>query len=499
MKKRIVFIGPHFGELILKKDILKTNILESLWTSCSQINSEMKFNKFINQLKMIEEKNDYYHENIQFLSLINNLEKEFDYASVRDLNERLMLFKKILCKSMLDQSEQLDNRIHELLGLYLSRNEYIFSYNFDLLIENLMSIRSEVIVYNDRQSFLKSGDELKAPILYKLYGSSNQVDKIVMTKEEKQESIINVRMAISKINQFEDISVSLIGFNEEDKEFEDILNELALRNRKTNISVFELRTQKQEKKKYSVNHKTGLTIEVSMSDLQLYLLEQLEENSCDIERKTYQKDLDNNLNQYEGQQQDSSDEIVITTRSRRKETSGNINIIQKIPYKRVMTFIALLFCVITLNFFFSLAIINGESMSPNFSSSDYIVLNKQYSKVKRFDVIAFNSPDEIGQEYIKRVIGLPGDSIEYSNDQLYINGNVVEESYLVREKKKLGKDEIFTKDFSLEDLTGLKEVPQNKLFVLGDNRLYSRDSRNFGFIDFKDIKGGVQFKIWPLK
>lgn len=138
-------------------------------------------------------------------------------------------------------------------------------------------------------------------------------------------------------------------------------------------------------------------------------------------------------------------------------------------------------------------------MAPNFRSSDYIVLNKQYNKVERFDVVAFKSPDEHGQEYIKRVIGLPGDKIEYVDDQLYINGTPIEEIYLDREKKKLGDGEVFTKDFSLEELSGVKEVPKNKLFVLGDNRLYSRDSRNFGFVDIKAIKGNVKWKIWSTK
>lgn len=188
---------------------------------------------------------------------------------------------------------------------------------------------------------------------------------------------------------------------------------------------------------------------------------------------------------------------------RKRRHSAKMNQSEKkgltIPYKTLLTILVCLFCVVSFNFFFSLATINGESMAPNFSSSDYIVLNKQYSKVNRFDVIAFKSPDEPGQEYIKRVIGLPGDVIEYIDDQLFINGNMVEESYLDREKKKLGEGEIFTKDFSLEDLAGVKEVPKNKLFVLGDNRLYSRDSRNFGFIDVKDIKGDVKFKIWPMK
>lgn len=495
--KQIVFIGSNFDELILKKNILNMSFVESIWTSFKTINSEMKFNAFIKQLKIIGNKTDYLRNNDQFLALIKNIKTDFDYDLVIDLNERLILFKKILYKSMINQFEQVDEQTRNLLGNYLASHDYIFSYDFDFLIENLIQVKSDVTVCTDRQSFLLSENNLDFPVLYKFYGSFDRVETIALTREEKQESMINVRMGISKITQHEDISISLIGFNEDDGELTTILDELVLKNNKVKISLLKLCSHEQKVKSYSIKHKTGLEIDVIISDLQTYIYEQLK--SKDTNSQIKQSSVDQSVEQEELSSNPISQMSRSRSKKRKKKIIGDKNISLKIPYKTLFISTGMLFFTLIFNFFFSVATIKGESMAPSFSSSDYVLLDKHYKNVNRFDVIAFNSPDEPGQEYIKRVIGLPGDMIEYIEDQLYINGNPVEETYLDREKEKLGEGDIFTKDFSLEDLAGVKEVPKNKLFVLGDNRLYSRDSRNFGFIDVKDIQGDIKYKIWPLK
>ncbi|WP_206912301.1 signal peptidase I [Enterococcus sp. DIV0840] len=492
MSKQIVFIGSNFEELILKNNVLKMSFVESLWASFATINSEVKFDAFINQLKIIENKFEYLRKNEQFLSLIKNIKTDLDYDSIVDSNERLILFKRLLSKSLSNQYEQVDEELRNLLGSYLANSEYIFSYNSNFLIENIIQVKSEVIACTDRQSFLLSKSNLGLPILYKLYGSFDQVETIALTSEEKQESMINLRMGISKINQFEDISVTLLGFNEEDDEFNNILNELSLKNKAAKVSLFKPFSHEYEAQQRYIDHQTGLKIDVIISDFQTYLREQLQSDNKLLEMKL------NSTDQSDIQGNSSSNQIVQMSRSRKKKL-GDKNISLKIPHKILFMFAGILFCTLIFNFVFSVATIKGESMAPNFRSSDYIVLNKQYNKVERFDVVAFKSPDEHGQEYIKRVIGLPGDKIEYVDDQLYINGTPIEETYLDREKKKLGDGEVFTKDFSLEELSGVKEVPKNKLFVLGDNRLYSRDSRNFGFVDIKAIKGNVKWKIWSTK
>ena len=149
------------------------------------------------------------------------------------------------------------------------------------------------------------------------------------------------------------------------------------------------------------------------------------------------------------------------------------------------------------HFLFAPSIVFGESMSPTFHDQDRIVVSKT-AEIERFDVIVFDAPDMEDEYYIKRVIGLPGDRIEMKNDVLYINGKELEEPYLIENKEEnlLSK---LTEDFSLLDKTGESKVPEGKLFVMGDNRLKSKDSRIFGLISSDSVIGEVKLRIYPLQ
>lgn len=133
----------------------------------------------------------------------------------------------------------------------------------------------------------------------------------------------------------------------------------------------------------------------------------------------------------------------------------------------------------------------GPSMEPNFNNNDILILDKisyKFIDIKRNDIISFN--DENSKYLIKRVIGVPGDTVEIKNNILYINGNKVEESYLTG---------VTTSDFSLQDI-GFDKIPDDYYFVLGDNRENSQDSRDkkIGLVAKKDIIGKVRLRIWPL-
>ena len=106
-----------------------------------------------------------------------------------------------------------------------------------------------------------------------------------------------------------------------------------------------------------------------------------------------------------------------------------------------------------------------------------------------------HAPDQ-DKEYIKRVIGMPGDTIEIKEGKLYINGQVVEQPFI--NKEILVNKTVYIDDFTLEGLTGETTVPEGKYFVMGDNRGVSRDSRLIGFIDRSAIEGKAVFTIWPL-
>lgn len=151
-------------------------------------------------------------------------------------------------------------------------------------------------------------------------------------------------------------------------------------------------------------------------------------------------------------------------------------------------------------YFYAPVSVDGNSMEETLSDGDYLLLNR-FSEIERFDVIIFPSvdantstTDEEEKLYVKRVIGVPGDSIEFQGDTLFLNGEEVVEEYL---------DNNFDYNyasFSLETLFGVEEVPDDKFFVLGDNRTVggSLDSREFGFVDQESVLGKVSLRYWPL-
>ncbi len=138
--------------------------------------------------------------------------------------------------------------------------------------------------------------------------------------------------------------------------------------------------------------------------------------------------------------------------------------------------------------------VSGDSMYPTLHNGDRMVLSK-VGDIHRFDVVILKAPDE-NVEYIKRVIGMPGDTIEMKSDVLYINGKKVDQPFINTEA--LAKQTVFMDDFTLESLTGESKVPEGKYFVLGDNRGVSKDSRMIGFIDCSAIEGKAVFTIWPF-
>lgn len=137
----------------------------------------------------------------------------------------------------------------------------------------------------------------------------------------------------------------------------------------------------------------------------------------------------------------------------------------------------------------------GESMMPTLHDHDHVIISK-VSKIKRMDIVIFHSDEQ--EDYVKRVIGLPGDTITYENDELFINNKKVEEPFLRSYEPYMNPEANFTEDFGLLELTGSKVVPPGKLFVLGDNRISSLDSRYFHFIDKKQIVGEVKLIYWPI-
>ncbi|QQK79480.1 signal peptidase I [Salicibibacter cibi] len=173
----------------------------------------------------------------------------------------------------------------------------------------------------------------------------------------------------------------------------------------------------------------------------------------------------------------------------------DVNKIAKELWDWVVTFAVVIIIVfIVRTFLFANYMVHGESMMPTIESEERLIINKisyEFSEPDRNDLIVFNATEE--NDYIKRVIGIPGDDVSYENDTLYINDEAVEEPFL----DHAYNGEI-TEDFTLEELTSEPVVPDDHLFVLGDNRNNSQDSRNIGFVPYEDVVGKASFRYWPL-
>lgn len=135
--------------------------------------------------------------------------------------------------------------------------------------------------------------------------------------------------------------------------------------------------------------------------------------------------------------------------------------------------------------------VSGESMYPSLEDGDNLIVNKisyYFSDPKRFDVVVFPFRYQEGTFYIKRIIGLPGETVQIYDGSIYINGKVLEESY--------GYETIRNPGLASEAVT----LGEDEYFVLGDNRNNSADSRepSVGNISRDDIVGKAWMRIWPI-
>ncbi|MGE7674238.1 signal peptidase I [Lysinibacillus sp. NPDC094403] len=168
---------------------------------------------------------------------------------------------------------------------------------------------------------------------------------------------------------------------------------------------------------------------------------------------------------------------------------------------------ALLVAFLIKQFLFTPVLVKGASMMPTLEDKDRVIINKigpKFKSIDRFDIVVIENvllQKNEEENIIKRIIGLPGDKIEYKDDQLYINGEKFSEPFLDQKKKELKDSGSLTYDFTLEQDLGEITVPEGHYFVLGDNRRVSNDSRNpeIGFIPKEKIMGTTSIICWPFE
>lgn len=157
-----------------------------------------------------------------------------------------------------------------------------------------------------------------------------------------------------------------------------------------------------------------------------------------------------------------------------------------------------IFAIIRL-FLFTPIVVDGISMMPTLEHGDKMIVNKisyTIGEPDRFDIVVFHAPE--GKDFIKRVIGLPGDTVEYKDDVLYINGKKYEEPYLDTYKKEISEGTL-TEDFTLVEKIQRETVPEGYVFVMGDNRRKSKDSRHIGAVNIDEVIGSTKFVFWPME
>ncbi|NKC68431.1 signal peptidase I [Vagococcus fluvialis] len=146
--------------------------------------------------------------------------------------------------------------------------------------------------------------------------------------------------------------------------------------------------------------------------------------------------------------------------------------------------------------FFSIKQVNGYGMLPTLRDRDILIIQKR-AKLERFDLVFLNNGLE-GE--FRRIIGLPGEKIELKNDVLFVDNVSIDEKYLVNKinyYQQQGKQ--FTTDFYLSNANGKNIVPTGYYLVLGDNRPYTTDSRDYGLVSLDVIVGKAVLRLIPLE
>ena len=168
-----------------------------------------------------------------------------------------------------------------------------------------------------------------------------------------------------------------------------------------------------------------------------------------------------------------------------------------------IAFIALIIVLPIRYFLFQPFIVSGESMMPNFQNGNYLIVDEisyRFAEPQRGDVVVFNAgfiPGYTGQRFIKRVIGLPGETVDITNGQVEIikdgKTTILDEKYL--------PDGLKTYVYNSSNISSVPEettLKADQYFVLGDNRTGSYDSRYWGVVSKKDIIGKASLRILPI-
>lgn len=147
---------------------------------------------------------------------------------------------------------------------------------------------------------------------------------------------------------------------------------------------------------------------------------------------------------------------------------------------------AIIAALLIITFVFQIILVDGPSMMNTLQDGERMFVTKinyRFHDPERFDVVVCHFPERGRENFVKRIVGVPGDTIAVRNGQLYVNGEMVQEDYID-----------YPPQYTMEEVT----VAEGHYFVLGDNRAVSNDSHIVGQLTRDQIVGEVQAVIWPL-
>lgn len=156
--------------------------------------------------------------------------------------------------------------------------------------------------------------------------------------------------------------------------------------------------------------------------------------------------------------------------------------------KELIPYIIIIIVVVLIRTFVVTPVrVDGESMYPTLKNGDILLLKKYENSYNRFDIVVVEYKKN---RLVKRIIGMPGDTVKYLNNVLYINGEAIKEPFLSKNEK--------TSNFDLSKIN-MEIIPDDCYFIMGDNRNNSTDSRAIGVIHKDNILGITDFSIFPLE
>jgi len=173
--------------------------------------------------------------------------------------------------------------------------------------------------------------------------------------------------------------------------------------------------------------------------------------------------------------------------------SSAIRAVGEFSWEVVKIVVLALAIVIPIRYFlFQPFVIQGSSMEPNFHEADYLIVNElsyRFRQPERGEVVVFKYPLDTTKRFIKRIVGLPGETVEIRGGNVIVTGTDGKAATL--------SENYIPSNLKAPDMPAYK-LSDGQYFVLGDNRPYSSDSQDWGELPQRDIIGKVEFRLWPL-